>query len=124
MILGIGVDLVDIEQFRIDIVSDEKARTRTFTAEEIGYCSSQPNPYRNFAGTFAAKEALAKALGTGWTDEVDWLDVMILRSDTGVPHAVLQRGARTAAEAIGVTKVFISITHDGAYAVAAAALES
>lgn len=124
MIVGIGIDLADAAEFQVRMTSDPRVATRMFTAAEREYCCALANPYRHFAGTVAAKEAVMKALGTGWTDDVDWLDISIERIDSGRPSVVLSGGALRAANSINARNYFISISHDGSYAVACAVLES
>lgn len=124
MIVGIGVDLAEVAALQAKMKSDERVATRMFTTTEREYCSALANPYRHFAGTAAAKEAVMKALGTGWTDDVDWLDISTERVDSGRPVVVLSGGALTAATALNARNYLISISHDGAYAVACAVLES
>lgn len=124
MIVGIGIDLVSIDGLRADILGDPDATARAFTAEEIKYCSSQPNPPQSFAGTLAAKQAVVKAFGTGWDDDVDWLNVSIERRESGGPHVMLTGGALAIRQRLGVQNVFVSISHDGGYAVACSVLES
>jgi holo-[acyl-carrier protein] synthase len=124
VIVGIGVDLVEISALQDKMSAEERVASRMFTAAEREYCLSLANPYRHFAGTAAAKEAVMKALGTGWTDEVDWLDISIGRADSGRPAVVLSGGALAAANLLNVRNCLISISHDGAYAVACAVMES
>lgn len=124
MIVGIGVDLIDVETLRQRMTAEERVASRMFTAEERDYCAGLANPYRHFAGTAAAKEAVMKALGTGWTDDVDWLHISIARPESGQPTVSLSGGALAAAETLNVKTCLISISHDGGYAVACAVLES
>jgi len=124
MIVGVGVDLVEIAALQDKMSREERIASRMFTAAEREYCSALANPYRHFAGTVAIKEAVMKALGTGWTDDVDWLDISIERNDSGRPVVVLTGGALTAANALNARNCLVSISHDGAYAVACAVLES
>lgn len=124
MIVGIGVDLVEIAALQDRMTGEERMASRMFTAAEREYCLSLANPYRHFAGTAAAKEAVMKALGTGWTDEVDWLEIAVARTDSGRPAVVLSGGALAAANSLNVRHCLVSISHDGAYAVACAVLES
>src|SRR5271167_1191349 len=92
MIIGIGIDLVDVAEFRADVDRQkEPLLQRLFTSLERHYCSSQPDPYQNFAGTLAAKEATMKAFGTGWTDHVDWQHVEVVREPSGRPTLVFKR---------------------------------
>jgi len=124
VIIGVGVDIVSIEGLSADILNDADVTSRTFTAEEIKYCLSQANPPRSYAGTLAAKQAVAKAFGTGWDDDVDWLNVSVERLESGAPRIVLTGGAEAVQVRLGVQHVFVSIAHDGGYAVASAVLES
>jgi holo-[acyl-carrier protein] synthase len=73
-----------------------------------------------FAGRFAAKEAVVKALGTGFVDDIAWTDVEILRQPTGVPNVHLSGGALAVAQSLGVTRWLVSISHDESHAVASA----
>src|SRR5436305_8244996 len=111
MIVGIGVDLAEIAALQERMSSEERVAARMFTATEREYCLALANPYRHFAGTAAAKEAVMKALGTGWTDEVDWLDISIQRADSGRPAVVLSGGALAAANLLNVRNCLISISH-------------
>jgi holo-[acyl-carrier protein] synthase len=124
VVIGIGIDIVDINGLTAEILRDQEATARAFTADEIKYCSSQANPPQSYAGTLAAKQAVVKAFGTGWDDEVDWLDVYVQRLESGAPQIVLSGGASAVLQRLGVQKVFVSIAHDGGYAVACSVLES
>jgi len=87
MIIGIGVDLVDMR--RIQHLLDnfgERFTQKIFTKEERHYASASPHPLHAYANRFAAKEAAAKALGTGMQGGVGWQDIEILRSSAGAPQ--------------------------------------
>src|SRR5216117_1944632 len=92
----------------------------TFTEAEQAEADPPPNRVQYFAGRYAAKEAVAKALGTGFTDEVTWLDVEVLRLPSGAPYASLTEVALAVAESLRVTRWFVTIGHRGAYAIASA----
>jgi holo-[acyl-carrier protein] synthase len=124
VVIGIGIDIVDINGLTAEILVDHEATARAFTADEIKYCLSQANPPQSYAGTLAAKQAVVKALGTGWDDEVDWLNVNVQRLESGAPRIVLSGGASAALQRLGARKVFVTIAHDGGYAVACSVLES
>jgi holo-[acyl-carrier protein] synthase len=86
MIIGIGVDLVDIR--RIDRLLNkfgQKFVEKIFTFEERAYAKKSPHPLRAYANRFAAKEAAAKALGTGLRDGIGWHDIEVIRSPLGAP---------------------------------------
>jgi holo-[acyl-carrier protein] synthase len=80
MILGIGVDLVEVERIEQSIARHgERFLQRVFTDSEIAYCSPMKGPGPHYAARFAAKEALAKAFGTGISTELGWLDIEVRR---------------------------------------------
>lgn len=111
--LGLGIDLVDVPRIR-DLLSrhGERFTERTFTAAERAYCESCADPAMHFAARFAAKEAAAKALGTGlWAQGVDWRDIEVTREDSGKPGLLLHGGAKAHADGQGVTSILISLTH-------------
>lgn len=87
MIIGIGIDLVDMRRIQYLLDSfGEKFTQKIFTKEERHYASASPHPLHAYANRFAAKEAAAKALGTGMQGGVGWQDIEILRSSAGAPQ--------------------------------------
>ena len=111
--LGLGIDLVEVARIRELLTKHgDRFKERTFTAGEIAYCDSCADPAMHYAARFAAKEAAAKAIGTGlWAQGVDWKDLEVLRADSGKPSLVLHRAAKDHASAQGVTSCLISLTH-------------
>jgi holo-[acyl-carrier protein] synthase len=119
MILGVGTDLVSIARVE-DLVSrhGERFLSRVFTPMEREQCLARARPAVHLAARVAAKEAAMKALGTGWSLGVRWLDVEV-QSAGGVSPALRLDGlARTHADARGVRQTLVSLSHDGGYAVA------
>ncbi|WP_447974875.1 holo-ACP synthase [Nitrospira sp. Kam-Ns4a] len=118
-IVGIGLDLVKIARIRA-LAETWQARflDRVYTEAERAYCLQRAAPYASLAGRFAAKEALLKALGTGWAGGVSWRDIQVLNDAAGRPRAVV--GGRTEAllREAGVTAIHVSLSHDGDYAMA------
>ncbi len=124
MIVGIGFDLVDVGELQEEVEAKrEEWLRRVFTATEREYCERQADPYRSFAGTFAAKEGALKALGTGWTDQSDLLDVEVGHKD-GRPEISMRGSLLEASQRIGVKSVFVSISHTKNYAAAVVVLEN
>ena len=122
-IVGIGLDLVRID--RVRAVADRwKARflDRLYTPAERRYCMARPSPYASLAGRFAAKEAVLKALGTGWTDGIRWRDIQVLNDRSGRPRATVSGRVKTLMKRAGVTDIHVSLSHDTDYAVAEAIL--
>lgn len=123
MIVGIGLDLVKIDRIRA-IAERWQARflDRLYTEAERRYCLARPAPYASFAGRFAVKEAVLKALGTGWTNGITWHDIQVLNDRTGRPRAAVSGRLKTLMKRAGVTTIHVSLSHDTDYAVAEAVL--
>lgn len=111
--LGLGIDLVEVGRIRELLTKHgERFKERTFTAGEIAYCDACADPAMHYAARFAAKEATAKAIGTGlWAQGVDWKDIEVVRAESGKPTLHLHGGAKGHAEQQGVTSMLISLTH-------------
>lgn len=93
-IIGLGNDLVDIRRIEKSLSRfDGRFKRRVFSDLEIEYCNSKGNSSANFAKRFAAKEACAKALGTGITDGVFWKDMCVVNDANGKPMMKLTGGA-------------------------------
>jgi len=119
MILGLGTDLVVIARVE-DLVSrhGERFLNRVFTPRERTECLRRARPAIHLAARVAAKEAAMKALGTGWSLGVRWLDVEVQSTGDTPPTLRLDGVARTRAEARGVRDTLVSLSHDGGYALA------
>ena len=123
MLRGVGTDIVDIDRMRkvLDRLGPRFER-RVFTEEEIDYCRSRPDAAVHFAGRFAAKEAVMKALTTGWGRGVGWRDIEVVSSD-GPPTARLSGRAGEVARVDRGGRVHLSISHSDCHAVAVAVVE-
>ena len=119
MIVGMGIDVAEVSRIR-EVIESQKDRFlhRVYTENEIAYCEQFRNKYERYAGRFAAKEAAMKALGTGWSRGVRWVDVEVVRQRGGRPTISLQGEARKIADALGVKNIAISITHTADQAIA------
>ncbi|HEY6386260.1 MAG TPA: holo-ACP synthase [Candidatus Acidoferrum sp.] len=112
MIIGMGVDLAEVERIQKAIERHgEPFLRRVYTTAEREYCERFKNKYERFAGRFAAKEAAMKALGTGWRRGVRWVDFEVVREKGGRPTIWLDGEARKIAEELGVKRIALSITH-------------
>jgi holo-[acyl-carrier protein] synthase len=122
-IAGIGVDLVSIPRMRemIDRWQDRFLR-RVFTEGEIAYCRARFDPAPHFAARFAAKEAGFKALGTGLQLGVRWRELEVRRERTQAPTLVLSGQSREIGLGKGGSRMLLSLTHEGDYALAQAML--
>jgi holo-[acyl-carrier protein] synthase len=119
MILGLGTDLVAIARVEAMLSRHgERFLRRVFTPTEQAECLRRARPAMHLAARLAAKEAAMKALGTGWSQGVRWLDVEVHSKGDTPPNLHLGGVARTHAEARGIRQTLVSLSHDGAYALA------
>ena len=122
-ISGLGVDLVSIPRMRTTIDRwQERFVDRVFTDGEIAYCRARRDPAPHFAARFAAKEAGFKALGTGLQLGVRWRELEVRREREEAPTLVLSGRAREIGLARGGSRMLLSLTHEGEYALAQAIL--
>ena len=124
MIVGLGVDIAEVERVKaaIERHGDTFLR-RVYTAREREYCERFKNKFERYAGRFAAKEAAMKALGTGWSRGVRWVDVEVVRQSGGRPTISLYGEAAKVAGQLGVERVALSITHTAEQALAQVVFE-
>jgi holo-[acyl-carrier protein] synthase len=118
-ILGIGTDIV--ECLRIAQMIERHGElfiARVYTPAEIEYCQSRKQATQHFAGRWAAKEAVLKALGTGWRRGISWRDVEIGSLRSGAPTVEMHGGARDYMEQKGITQMLVSISHCRSHATA------
>ena len=121
-VLGLGIDIVEVERIQsaLEGRAGERFERRVFTEGERAYCRSMSNPYPHFAARFAAKEAVMKAFGTGWTAEVNWKGIEVLRNERGKPYLNFNSPTDTFAEKFGCRSSHLSLSHDRGRAVAVA----
>lgn len=125
MIVSNGIDLVEVARIAdLREQHGERFLERTFTEGERAYCLSQADPGPSLAARFAAKEAVMKCLGTGWTDGVGFRQIEIVRDAKGAPSIVLTGRAQELASARGIRRWHLSLTHTDASAVAFAIAEA
>lgn len=118
--VGLGVDIVEVARMRAILKRTPAFARRAFSEEERAYCDSTADPAVHYATRFAAKEAVVKALGTGFAQGVGVRDIEVKRASGGRPYAVLRRGAARVAEQMGVTEVPISLSYTATDAIACA----
>jgi len=125
MIVGLGIDVAEVKRIAAIIESQkERFLRRVYTLDEVAYCEQFKNRYERYAGRFAVKEAAMKALGTGWSRGVRWVDVEVVRLRGGRPTLALKGEAKKIADALGVKNIAVSITHTADQAVAQVIFES
>ena len=124
MVLGLGTDLIETRRVQESIDRHgQRFLERIFTAGEIAYCQRKKNAAESFAARFAAKEAGAKALGTGISRGVSWKEFEVRREASGRPTLHLSGRAAELAEAMGVRRVQLSLTHSRELALAVVVAE-
>jgi holo-[acyl-carrier protein] synthase len=124
MIVGIGIDLIEIERIR-GVYTRHPVRfvDRLLTEAEKAYVLAHKDPTQRLAGRFAAKEAALKALGTGLAEGIRWKDVEILPDERGKPVLKLYEKAALRAQALGAGILHATITHSDTFAMAQVILE-
>ena len=124
-IIGVGLDIIEVE--RIDFVLSRwgnKFENRVFTSRELDYCRGKGNYTQRLASRFAAKEAMFKALGTGWQSGVAWKEIEVKNDSLGKPSITLSGRARAISHELGVRSIFVSMTNTRDYGAAQVILTS
>jgi holo-[acyl-carrier protein] synthase len=125
VILGTGIDIVEVERIRSSLERfGERFLKRILRPGEIAYCLSHKSPGPYVAARFAAKEAISKAFGTGIGAELGWHDMEIQREPSGKPTVVLHGSGARLFAARGGRIIHISLSHTEQHAAATAILES
>ena len=118
-VIGIGTDIVETSRIAQMIERHgDLFLDRVYTPHEVGYCSVRKAATQHYAGRWAAKEAVLKALGTGWARGIRWRDVEVRNEIGGRPLIQLDGGALDTSRRLGIDQVLISISHCQAYATA------
>lgn len=126
-IIGIGLDCCSIKAIQHDISRNNIYILNLFTDDEITYCEGVSNSdrqkedflkARRYAGRFAAKEAVIKALGGIHPEGFSWRDINIIRQESGRPFVWLEGRPKARQDDLGISKLFLSITHEGNMAIA------
>lgn len=122
MIVGVGLDLMEVEKIEKDIQSNTYL-SKVFTEAEITECKSVITSAERFAGKFAAKEAFMKAIGKGIRQEVWFTQIEVLNRENGQPYIQVNGEAQTSLFALDVKNIHVSITHTKHHAAAVVILE-
>jgi holo-[acyl-carrier protein] synthase len=121
LLIGHGIDIVELARVAASLRSSaDDFLEASFTEAERGLAGESAEWVGYYGGRLAGKEAVAKALGTGFSGEVSWADVEILRLPSGQPDVRLSGGAKAVADGLGVTRWLLSISHSNSFAVASA----
>jgi holo-[acyl-carrier protein] synthase len=124
MLVGTGIDIIEIDRIAESIERyGDRFLDRIFTADEIAYCGRKKNAAESYAARFAAKEAGAKALGTGIQQGITWKEIEVRREPSGRPTLHLSGRAAQLAARLGVRRTALSLTHSRNLAMASVHLE-
>lgn len=121
-LIGIGVDLVEVDRIRRTLARTPALVERLFTDAERAYCERRRDPTERFAARFAAKEAVMKALGVG-LGAVGWHEVEVVRAESGRPSLALSGRAADLAAELGVVRWHLTMSHTTRVAEAIAVAE-
>jgi holo-[acyl-carrier protein] synthase len=122
-VVGIGIDLVKVDRIRNLVLRwQDRFLNRLFTEEERRECFRRAAPYPSLAARFAAKEAVLKALGTGWSEGIRWMDIQVVNDASGKPVVQVAGRVETLIRQAAASRIHLSLAHDGDYAMAEAVL--
>jgi holo-[acyl-carrier protein] synthase len=111
MIVGIGIDMIEVDRVTSKLNKDQGFREKIFSANEISYCDSQPNGAENYAARFAAKEAFLKATGQGLLMGYNLCDIEISSDENGKPSMRLKGTFEQMASERKWTRIHVSLSH-------------
>ncbi len=111
MILGTGIDIIEVARIEKALSRDIGFRDKIFTPVEIEYCESKKHKYENYAARFSAKEAMLKALGTGWRYGIRFADIEVWNDELGKPHIRLFGKAKELTGILSVSEIHVSLSH-------------
>ncbi len=114
----IGIDIIEIKRIERLFSANEGFLKKVYTNKEVEYCKPKKNKYQHFAARFATKEAVFKALGTGWVGSMKWTDIELLNDEMGKPYLNLYGSVKELAEKKHIQNISVSLSHCHDYAVA------
>jgi holo-[acyl-carrier protein] synthase len=123
VIIGIGTDMIEVERIEEMASGGRQYLEAIFTEKEIDYCENKVRKSEHYAARFAAKEAVLKALGTGWRDGLVFTDIEILNEEHGEPRIHLHGKVKSLFEHLEIKRAFVSLSHIKKMAIAFAVLE-
>lgn len=124
MIVGIGTDIVAIGRIERILEKNPAFIRKVFSDSEIAHCEKKARKAESYAARFAAKEALMKALGTGWAESISWQEIQVAVDASGKPYLDLSGVALKLAQQKGAERWHLSLSHEREYATAFVVLEA
>ncbi len=120
-IIGIGTDITECLRIaRMIERHGELFIDRVYTPEEIKYCQSRKQATQHYTGRWAAKEAILKAIGTGWRRGISWRDMEVRNDPSGKPVVAVRGGVKEVIERLGISEIHVTISHCRSHATATA----
>lgn len=111
MIYGTGIDIIEVRRIRAVMERDTGFKNKIFTDAEIQYCETKKNKYQNYAARFSAKEALLKAIGTGWRFGIRFAEIEIYHDELGKPFIRCYGKAKELLVKERISKIHVSLSH-------------
>jgi holo-[acyl-carrier protein] synthase len=124
MIIGTGIDIIEVSRIEKALSRDIGFRDKIFTPGEIAYCEGKKHKYQHYAARFSAKEAMLKAIGTGWRFGIRFADIEVIHDELGKPHIAVYGKAKELMEQLLVSKIHVSLSHLKETATAIVIIES
>lgn len=110
-IIGIGIDMVEVSRIKQAVTTKKRFLERIYSKHEIKLSDRGKLRYEELAGRFAVKEAILKAIKTGWRRGIQFEDIVVLNEKSSAPYVTLNGKAKEIAESLGVKNIFVSISH-------------
>jgi holo-[acyl-carrier protein] synthase len=124
LIAGIGTDIIEVERIQRLLQKDEAFKLKVFTEIEINYCESKKNKAESYASRFAAKEAMFKAMGTGWRGEMKFTDIEVYNDELGKPFVRTYGAVSEFLSQKNIQIIHISMSHIKSMGIATILLET
>ncbi|MDR4508796.1 MAG: holo-ACP synthase [Candidatus Brocadiaceae bacterium] len=116
--MDIGIDIIEIKRIERLFSANEAFLKRIYTEKEIQYCNPKKNRFQHYAARFATKEAMFKALGTGWVGAMKWTDIELLNNEKGKPYLNFYGMVKELVEKKNIGNAKVSLSHCKEYAIA------
>lgn len=124
MIVGIGTDIVTVSRMAEKLTRGNGFKEKVFAPVEVAYCEAKANPAQHYAARFAAKEAFAKAMGTGWHGQCEITDLVIVNNQANKPEFRFEPAVQQLVNQLGIVRCHLSMSHTSEYATANVILET
>ncbi|HLK30144.1 MAG TPA: holo-ACP synthase [Puia sp.] len=124
MILGVGIDMIEVERISSKISKEAGFKELVFSKKEIEYCEAKTNKFEHYAARFAAKEAFLKAVGTGWINGSSFFEIEIMNNENGKPELILLGETAVTFQYLQIKKISVSISHLKSIASAVVVIEN